>query len=282
MTKEKTIETSSIIKKLQNSYEKNVKQINEENKNVESYILVSLIEAEKIWLILQVLQTTNPEKFAQMKDDEKINTIQKDFPDFYKNFPIVSRYMICMGQYKRKAFKKLLLKCKNTKSVEGKESNEDLWIERQADYVKYLWEEYQTKHFTVKESNAVWDQAHKALVKEFTDFRNLHKSAEEKIKLDKLQYKAELLKEMNDRISSGKQILEEKDCKKLKIELQNTLYKQRFRKTMQLLKKNIKVVPFSSQGTGTNEGKKQEYDEELKRFEYKKNGTKLDMSKLMV
>ncbi len=268
------------IKKLQDSYYKNVEKIkkdikvkekSDDKQSPEEYILNALTEAEKIWLNIQVLKVTNYEQFSKMSDDDKINLLRKDFTEFYNEFPVVSRYMICLESYNSKAFKKMLLKCKNTSFNDNKkETNEELWIQRQADYVKYLWEESQTRHYSPKQSAEVWSTAYKALSDEFKHFKNLHSKMEEKVKKDNSKHKLELIKEMGGRILSGQQSLESNDMKELVEILKDKLYKQRYKKVINEINDTIKFIGPYCVGVGTNDLARQEYEEELKRSETKK------------
>lgn len=261
------------IKKLQDNYHKNIERIKKEiklkeksddNQSTEEYILNALTEAEKVWLNIKVLKATNNEQFSKLNDEEKINLLRKDFTEFYNEFPIVSRYMICLESYNSKAFKKMLIKCKNTTFNNKKETNEEIWIQRQADYVKYLWEESQTKRFTTKESNEVWNAAYKALSEEFKHFKNLHSEMEEKVKKDNSKYKLELIKEMGGRIVNGQQSLDTYDMKELVNILKDKLYRQRYKNVVKEINDTVKYIETTCYGIGKNEQARKDHDEEMK------------------
>lgn len=261
------------IKKLQDNYHKNIERIKKEIKlkeksddkqSTEEYILNALTEAEKVWLNIKVLKATNNEQFSKLNDEEKINLLRKDFTEFYNEFPIVSRYMICLESYNSKAFKKMLIKCKNTTFNNKKETNEEIWIQRQADYVKYLWEESQTKRFTTKESNEVWNAAYKALSEEFKHFKNLHSEMEEKVKKDNSKHKLELIKEMGGRIVNGQQSLDTDDMKELVNILKDKLYRQRYKNVVKEINDTVKYIEPTCYGIGKNEQARKDHDEEMK------------------
>lgn len=261
------------IKKLQDNYHKNIERIKKEIKlkeksddkqSTEEYILNALTEAEKVWLNIKVLKATNNEQFSKLNDEEKINLLRKDFTEFYNEFPIVSRYMICLESYNSKAFKKMLIKCKNTTFNNKKETNEEIWIQRQADYVKYLWEESQTKRFTTKESNEVWNAAYKALSEEFKHFKNLHSEMEEKVKKDNSKHKLELIKEMGGRIVNGQQSLDTDDMKELVNILKDKLYRQRYKNVVKEINDTVKYIETTCYGIGKNEQARKDHDEEMK------------------
>lgn len=268
---------------LQKIYTANVKRINDDE-NVD-YVKVALLEAEQIWLNVQILIRSS--YYEKMTDDQRINLIQKDFKEFYKNFPIVSRYMICLGQYKMKAFKRMLLKTDDSQSNDSdleknnKSRNEQKWIERQADYVRFLWEEYQTEGFEKKDSDKIWQHTYDTLTKEFKEFKELHEKMELKVKEDALKHKKEILYEMSERIVSGKQKLSDEDSKSLLIKLQDKLFKQRFKKLMISLIKDIRPIDPIIEGVGYNTYAKNTYDEELQQSHYKKTYKKMDINKIL-
>jgi hypothetical protein len=278
-TKEPAIENNeAFLLDLKRKYAKNIKDINNMSNELD-YVKIALIEAEQIWINTQILMKT--EDYKTMSDNDKVSLIQKDFAEFYKNFPIVARYMICLGQYRMKAFKKMLIKCKETKKTEKNESNETLWIERQADYVRFLWEEYQDSAFDMADSDSIWQQTYDALDAEFKEFRELHENAEKKIKSDALKHKKELLYELGERLVSGKQSLDNSTTISLLNKLKDKLFKQRYNKVIGALVQTIPALPAEYESVGTNIDEKLAYDDELKQSFYKKNYKKMDLNKII-
>jgi hypothetical protein len=313
---------TEIIKLLQDQHKKNVEVIKEDKSPEASFVQSAMIKAEEIWFNVQVLAMSK--KYNDMSDDERIKLIQKDFSDFYKSFPIVSRYMICSIQYSSAAFRKMLVRCKTIKipkcyendslpkeskdpkdpKGKGKQKmedsqdaqepkvdmtnpeirkdvNEKLWIERQADYVQFLWEEYHGPHFNQDDSNKIWDDTYNALQKEFDDFRQMYEDAEQKIKDDEVKHKKELLYEMSERLISGKQAMNEQDTRELINKLKMKLFKQRYDNTMKELRTIRQEIPPATSGVGTNAEAQAEYEAELAMSYKKKHGKKMDISKFM-
>jgi hypothetical protein len=193
--------------------------INEKIKNSENNIDVSVNMATKMWNDIKKRVRDDP-SFEEMPDADKIALYQNsDYKIFYTEFPIVSRYMICMGQFSVNALKKYLLKCKNVihDPIKSKEKGytEDQWVQRQADYVRYLWEAYQKTHFNKTESNEIWQNTYKILKKEFQDFKDLHKEIEDKIEKDKVINKEEMVKELLSRLANNEQSLDDETTKNL-------------------------------------------------------------------
>lgn len=248
----------------------------------EDYVMMALLEAERVWLNVKVLTHTNKDFYA-MSDENKIDLIRRDFAEFYNEFPIVSRYMMCMGQYNRKAFSKFLKKCQQTLSYTNSNQRkkddhmQKIWIERRADYIKYLWEEYQTGHINTKESHAIWQQAYDALTKEFAQFKELHDNMENKIKQDDARYKKELVAELTGRMVRGEQSIAQTDMENLLAVLQSKLFKQRFKKVIVQILNDVKYINPIISGRGRNDDAEVEYKEELQLFEMKKKYKKMEL-----
>jgi hypothetical protein len=267
----------------------------------EEYVKIPLIEAEQIWLNVKILLKT--EQYSKMDDAEKIKLIETDFKDFYKNFPIVSRYMICLGQYSMHAFKRMIIRCKTitettyiskdkgksvlieseSESEAKKNLNEKLWVERQADYVQFLWEDFQEKTNCAdfdENAKKIWTQTYESLTNEFNSFKELHESAEQKIKDNNLKYKKELLYEMSDRIISGKQKLDDDTTKQFINKLKDKLFKQKYNNVVKQLA-TIPEIKSIAEDIGNNEEEKTSYDSELQQNFYKKTFKKVDITKFL-
>ncbi len=259
--------------------------INKQKTNSE-YITIAIMEAEKVWLVIKVTYVAN-ENFLQMTDEEKIEMISKDFKEFYNNFPIVSRYMVCMGQYNQKAFKKFLKKCEdklsqhNVPNERKKDYMQTQWIECQASYIKYLWELLQTKRFSQKDANNVWKHAYESLTKEFKDFKESHSKIEENIKVKDKKNKVELLTEAVKRISSNKQTLNLEDTRALVNKLKLKKYHQNYENVVEQIKNTKDQIEPLIKGYGKNFEAQYEYEEELKKQECKTKYKKLNLAPQM-
>ena len=196
-----------------------------------SYNIDDIVKiANNLWNDIKKRIKENPD-FVKLSDAEKLNIYQNtEFKEFYNEMPIVGRYMICMGQYSTKALKRYLNKCKDVKHDPQHRKPgyvEDQWVQRQADYVRYLWESYQKHHYDKKDSNAIWNHAYETLKKEFSDFKTLHKNIEEKLQVENKNNKESLVKEMLGRIANNEQSLDDETTKELLRLLQDKVYKQR-------------------------------------------------------
>jgi hypothetical protein len=209
-----------------------------------SYNIDEIVKiANNLWNDIKKRIKENPD-FIKLTDAEKLSIYQNtDFKEFYNEMPIVGRYMICMGQYSAKALKRYLNKCKDVKhdpTVSRKPGYvEDQWVQRQADYVRYLWEAYQKHHYDKKDSNAIWKHAYETLKKEFSDFKTLHKDIEEKLQVENKSNKESLVKEMLGRIASKEQSLDDETTKELLRLLQDKVYRQRKSIIMNDIRTNV-------------------------------------------
>jgi len=179
----------------------------------------AILDANKLWDDIKQ-KVKDGDEFCELDDNKKVEYYQgTEFKQFYTTYPIVCRYMICMGQFSTKAFRRFLVKSVNfAKQPVSREKgyNEEQWIQRQADYIRYLWESYQNVHFDKKDSNNIWDHAYKMLKKEFADFRKMHEDISAKLKEDKKLNKKELVKEMIERMSDKDEELSKELLEKLK------------------------------------------------------------------
>lgn len=165
-------------------------------------------KANEIWKMLKAYIITNPE-FKSLKDQDKMELFRTQFgySMFMDEFPVVSRYMVCHGQFSSKAFDRMLRKVEKTvhPPPDQREQGymEDQWVRRQADYVRYLWESYQKRHYDVAESQWVWKSTYDNLKKEFDDFRNMHKEIEERVKNEKKTFAGQNARDLLTRLASG-------------------------------------------------------------------------------
>jgi hypothetical protein len=222
----------------------------DEKKTYDNPIDASIDNAYTIWNDIKNRVKTD-EKFIDMKDNDKLEIYQNKYKDFYSAYPIVCRYMVCLGQYSAKAFKKYLLKCKNiTYTIEERKNREfisDQWVRRQADYIRFLWEAYQKQHYNEKEARGIWTHAYKTLNKEFIDFKSQEKKIENQLNDDKLKNKKELMKELISRISNDDQKIDNKSIANLLEILKDQSYKQNKKKTLNQIKTDVvKIQSYKS------------------------------------
>ena len=200
--------------------------------------------SNKLWRDLKKRILDDP-TFVKKSDSEKVDIYQKsEFKEFYNNYPIVCRYMVCMGQFSNKAFKRYLLKCKSMSTVKhtDKHNVEDEWIQRQSDYIRYLWESYQKQHFKAADSQEIWQQSYKMLTQEFTDFKKLHKEIETKLEVDDKFNKSSMVKELLQRLSTEEQTLDTTTTTTLIKKLEDKLFIQRKNAVSSQIDKDVKKI----------------------------------------
>ena len=218
-----------------NQYEDVAKDLDKESTDVKF--------ANNLWDDIKRRVKEDPD-FVNMEDRKKVELYQKgEFKDFYTTYPIVCRYMICMGQFSNKAFKRFLNKCKVMAKEAKPGEGEDQWIMRQADYVRYLWEAYQKGRFKAEDSQAIWKHSYDTLTKEFKDFKDMHKDTEEKLKRDEKFNKAALVKELTSRIANNEQQLNKESEQKLLQSLKLRLAQQRRKLLLESIRELPKIQP---------------------------------------
>lgn len=226
-------------------HEKQNKQtINDANQQIEDMkktkedqelknIKLSLETASEIWAFIKKYVSQH-EDYGSLKDQEKIKLISSlnpTYEEFQKTFPIVFRYMVCMGQYSHKAFDQYLKKCKNTppdpKRRMEKGYQQDEQFKRHADYIKYLWIAYKGRGYNHKDANAIWYHAYKSLKKEFDEFQDNHDDIKKMLDNETAENNKERLGEIISGLTKGDIKLNDDDQQALVELLQQKVIKKR-------------------------------------------------------
>jgi hypothetical protein len=210
--------------------------------------------ASKMWNDIKTKIKNDP-AFMEWEDKEKLNHFRDTlkYDEFMNEYPVMTRYMVCMGQYSKKAFTRFLTKVRITKHPDKCEKGykEDQWVQRQADYVQYLWEAYQKNHINSAERRMVWNDAYKSLKGEFDEFRDRYKSVEEATKVEKKELKAQNARDLIKRLASGDQTLSDEEMITLRTKLVAMRRKKHMRDVLSELKSCTNQSKATSQGFGT-------------------------------
>lgn len=241
-----------IARKMFENTDNNEKVINKIKSEDEDLTLSQ--KMDEMWYTLKQLIKQNP-KFMDIPDKEKLDVFRHKpgYTQLMDDHPIVTRYLICMGQYNAKAFRKYLYVIKNTKMPPPEKRNkgdmENVWITMQAKYVRYLWEAYQ-KHPSPTDAARVESDTFHKLKGEFDEFREMYKKVEDKVKDDKIINQGKNLRDVLERLKTGKQSLSEEETKELVVKLQDQLYKKRSKKMLQQILKDVKYIEPTHKGIG--------------------------------
>lgn len=255
-----------------------------------------LNQAKTLWEEYKLYIKTHTD-FRFKSDKEKYDIFRRidRWKSFIDEYPIVSKYMICLGQFHIKALDKYLTKIQNVATkphdITDKQYNEKQWCERQADYVVYLFDIYnKNKHPSPAERKLLWEKTYNIVKGEFDDFRKTHDEVKEKIEIEKKLLEARNVKDLLNRIISGTQKVSEEDEKFLLEQLEILTYKKTFDTSLsQLLKskpilvKKDDLLSYTIESTGKGPEKHQkismteyvdaermhEIDDKFKSDEYK-------------
>lgn len=133
----------------------------------------SIETANKMWLAYK--KKSDDKEWMKKDPQDKIGYFQSiGFSDFITKFSIPAKYMVMYEEYSRKAFYKYLVRLKTI----GYHSKDD-WIDRQADYIKFLWRAYNPKGNS-SEGILIWQESKNKIKKEMEDFEGDYKKAEHK------------------------------------------------------------------------------------------------------
>jgi hypothetical protein len=212
-----------------------------------------------LWKVVKKYAADDP-SFKELPDKEKLELFRNKYGygKLMEEYPIITRYIICMGQYKSKALRRVLEKTRTMKHPPNEKREkgymEDQWVRRQADYVTYMWEEYQKSHYNIAERNWVWQQTYEKLKGEFDDFRQMHKEVENKIAEEKRIFAGRNVRDLLERLKTGKQKLSPEDELYLLEHLKGVIMKAKFKEVMkQLTATRPQIKPTAvGMGEGTN------------------------------
>lgn len=224
--------------------------------------------AKRLWKAV-IKRAKESKEFRELPDKQKLQYFRDaGNEEFMNEFPIVSRYMICMGQFKARALKRMLDKMSRHVDPpfeeQPKNYREDLFCRRQADYIRFLWEEYQA-HPNPEESNFIWQDAYQRLKGEFDDFRDMYDETKKRIEDEKEKYKAQNARELLERLSTGLQQLPEDDSTELLELLKDKVYRRRYTTSMTELLAIVPEIPAVTEAFGQGPEEKAPLTEEEQR-----------------
>lgn len=196
-------------------------------------------------------------EFVDMNDDDRLDLFREklNYEEFMNEFPVMCRYMICLGQYSKKAFTRFMKRvsvCKKNDSLKPREKGykEDQWVRRQADYVRFLWEDYNKGHPNLKDGQAVWDEAYNNLKNEFDDFRKRYADVEINRKAEAIELRAESAREMITRLISNNDNIPNDEVTALRDSLRSLVYNKRFKLCMEQIDKTVPIIKHCVYGFG--------------------------------
>jgi hypothetical protein len=169
----------------------------------------------------------------KMTDKEKMTYFREklNFGTLMDELPVVTQYMIRMGQFSAKALAMVI--DKSARMVHPpidkrpRDYTHEQWVCRQADYVQYMYDDYnKKKHYNMAERKQVWERTYKLIKGEFDDFKSLHKETTEKIEEEKLLAAGDLTRDLLQRVSERTQPMQAGDEAELSDMLFKLLYKK--------------------------------------------------------
>lgn len=200
----------------------------------------------EMWAVVKHTVKNDPD-FVKLEDAKKLDYFRRNYSELMNELPIVCRYMICCGQYSAKALERMLRKILNVTYLptdqQPKGYMEDQWIQRQADYVQYMFDDYNKgKHREPAERAWTWRKTYESLKGEFNDFRNMHKEIEEKVEEEKKELAGRNFRELAERLATGMQKLDDDKETFIKESLLKTIVKKRYGSVMKELLDSYEIV----------------------------------------
>jgi len=235
--------------------------ISSDNKTDEELVALASV----MWKEMKTLSKDND--FVSMSDEAKMEKFrsQTKYTEFMTTFPILCKYMICLNNYSKKAFMRLIKKIHMSNKLIPDDRKagymEDQWIRRRAYYVKFLWEESQQSHWNHKDSQKIWSSTYNILKAERDDFKNKYKDVEHLRKEEEVMMKVQNAREMLDRLVSTKHDVPEQELVLLKESLKDIVIKTRHNKCMKSITETVPIIKHSIIGFGKNKNTVQEKSE---------------------
>lgn len=176
--------------------------------NTEEIIKRAVNIASRMWK--DVKELAKSKKFLKLGDREKVSHVEKihdDYAELIKTYPIVTKYMIVGGRYSKIAFSKFLERLLTYEYLPKHEQPpgymHDQWLRRQADYIRYLWCEYnRSRHISPSEHQRKWEEAYENFKGEFDKMQKLQKETEEFVTEEKKARSRELLTMVTDKLTT--------------------------------------------------------------------------------
>jgi len=151
--------------------------------------------ANRMWRDYIVLANGHGgEKWLEKEGESKMQYFrEKGYGDFIKTYLIVSRQLICNGEYNQKAFKRYVKYLRSDDLPGGAEG----WSYTRAMYMKYLFLELNKKTPNVKkDAKKIFEATKDNLFNETTQFKKDLKEAEEEVKNVKKERCVKIREEM--------------------------------------------------------------------------------------
>lgn len=160
-----------------NNIDKNIDKETEKNKEINKNI------EDAIKLAGDIFKVVSDKQFIEKFDEDTRHKVVVDkYPNFSKAYPLIVRYIARDLKYSEKAFRKFLDKLKTNpgKGMQG-------FIERQADYAKYLYIEDHKQYgrpWSAEKAKQIWEL-------EYNNMNSSIKKLEKEEKLAKNEFKEE-------------------------------------------------------------------------------------------
>ena len=170
----------------------------------QGFCQIAIEKASKLKALIKHTKALNDD-YPSWTDEQKIAHYTKD-PDvdqFYKRFPIIARYMVCLEMYSKKAFTRFL---KLMATPSPADEIQDRMLRLQAKYIQFLWEEcehHKGRHPGAAESNKIYEDTFAMLKKEDDDFKKRYDEIKDELEKRNNLNNAEKLKELIDRLSKN-------------------------------------------------------------------------------
>jgi hypothetical protein len=212
-----------------------------------------ITRANNVWRELSKKLKEDPE-FVNMEDMKKIQFISTIDKKFQEEFPAVSIYMIFHQQYSAAALRRVVEKMKTDQKRIKNEGldQEDIWCQRQADYVQYLaWELSGKTSKGLEIGKKMWQPTYEKWKEEVATMKKAYQLAKENVEKQNHENRKELAREVLQRVAGDQSYQLDKTGKRYLIaKLQVALSKESKDKCMVELLQKIKRIEATTEAAG--------------------------------
>ncbi len=201
--KKKGITVKQIEKMSTDALQEKIKEVRQTATRPEDLLSLSLLHAQLVWK--DVLSVRDNKEFIEATDETRISSFELKYPEFFKKYPVIAKYLVCRGVFSLEAFRQFLVKCKNEAGQQHTDKKKKIkaWCHLRAYYVQQAWKYMNMNkgnHPSESDQKYVYNEAFKYLMEDYDSFTKEQEDAEESMRKNELTYKADAIEYIIDHL----------------------------------------------------------------------------------
>lgn len=180
-----------------------IKELRQSATRPEDLLILSMLIAQLVWK--DVLSVRDSKEFMEATDEARVSSFEIKYPEFFKKYPVIAKYLICRGVFSLEAFRQALIKFKNEAGQHHASDEKKIkaWCHLRAYYVQQAWKYMHInkgKHTSETDQKYVYNEAYKFLVEDYESFNKDQDDAAECLRKNELVYKSEAIEYIIDHL----------------------------------------------------------------------------------